>query len=110
MPGDKARVINVPTLYSRLLISLITVYIIILGQRNEKTYLRTDGSLSPLLLYLDIRICRVCGEARARQSLGIFDGIYCIGPFINETVRYENARTVGLDLYPGYYFRKAYAP
>ena len=39
-PVDKARVINVPTLYSRLLISLITVYIIILGQRYENTYLR----------------------------------------------------------------------
>ena len=43
MQRDKARVINVPTLNSRLLISLITVYIIILGQRNENTYLRTDG-------------------------------------------------------------------
>ena len=63
-----------------------------------------------MLLYLDIRICRVCDEARARQSLSIFTGIYCINPFITETVRYENARTVGLDLNPGYYFRKAYAP
>ena len=65
--------------------------------------------LVPFVTFLDIRICRVCGEARARQSLGIFAGIYCTGPIINETVRYENARTVGLDLYPGYYFRKAYA-